>query len=64
MEQNLAIRRLPDKLFEEVDALETKRGGPTRFLDPGKHLGFDIFDEDEDQPVGNGAPWDWWDIYM
>lgn len=58
MEENLAIKRLPDELFEEVDVLERKRGGPTRFLDPSKHLGFDIFDEEEDQPVGNGAPWD------
>lgn len=58
MEENLAIKRLPDELLEEVDALERKRGGPTRFLDPSKHLGFDIFDEEEDQPVGNGAPWD------
>ena len=58
MEQNLGIKRLPDELFEEVDGLSEKRDRPMRFLDPSRHLGFDIFDEEEDQPVGSGAPWD------
>lgn len=57
MEQNLQLRRLPDDLFRVVDNLSVKRG-PLRFLDPSYHLGFDIFDEEADQPVANSAPWD------
>jgi len=57
MAQNLHIRRLPDDLFNIVDNISSKRG-PIRFLDPGRHLGFDIFDEEHDQPTANSAPWD------
>lgn len=55
--QNIKVKRLPDNLFQIVDSLSTKRG-PIRFLDPRRHLGFDIFDETADQPTGNTAPWD------
>ncbi len=58
MRQNLRLQQLPDDLWDEVDGLSMKRGGPLRFLDPSTHLGFDIFDEDDDQPVENSAPWD------
>ena len=57
MAQNLHIKRLPDDLFNIVDNLSLKRG-PVRFLDPSRHLGFDIFDEENDQPTANSAPWD------
>ncbi len=57
MRQNLQVRRLPDEVFERVESVSSSPG-PVRFLDPGKHLGFDIFDEERDEPVGNGAPWD------
>lgn len=57
LKQNLALTRLSDELFSAVDHLSS-RSGPIRFLDPGRHLGFDIFDEENDQPVGNTAPWD------
>ncbi|KAI0378273.1 aldo-keto reductase [Hypomontagnella monticulosa] len=57
MEQNLRLKRLPDDMFLVVDQLSLKRG-PLRFLDPSRHLGFDIFDEERDQPVGDSAPWD------
>ncbi|KAK0619030.1 aldo-keto reductase [Immersiella caudata] len=57
MIQNLEVRRLPDDLFNVVDNLSAK-SGPIRFLDPSRHLGFDIFDEVNDQPTGNSAPWD------
>lgn len=57
MEQNLKLRRLPQELFDTVDQLSTQRG-PIRFLDPSRHLGFDIFDEDKDQPVATYAAWD------
>jgi diketogulonate reductase-like aldo/keto reductase len=59
MTQNLQLKRLPDDLFDAVDTLSTKRlRGPIRFLDPSRHIGFDIFDEEHDQPVADSAPWD------
>ncbi|KAK4233905.1 NADP-dependent oxidoreductase domain-containing protein [Achaetomium macrosporum] len=54
MKQNMQLKRLPDDLFEAVDTLSTKRG-PLRFLDPSRHIGFDIFDEENDQPVLESA---------
>ncbi|KAL6700737.1 NADP-dependent oxidoreductase domain-containing protein [Trichoderma pleuroticola] len=57
MEQNLHLKRLSDDDFRTVDRLSAQRG-PVRFLDPSRHLGFDIFDEDNDQPVADSAPWD------
>ncbi|SPN96708.1 probable GCY1 Galactose-induced protein of aldo/keto reductase family [Cephalotrichum gorgonifer] len=58
MRQNLDLKRLPEDVFEIVDKISVDRGGPIRFLDPSAHLGFDIFDEEDDQPTGNTAPWD------
>ena len=57
MVQNLQIKRLPYDLFNIVNNLSLKQG-PVRFLDPSSHLGFDIFDEETDQPTANSAPWD------
>ncbi|KAM0450830.1 hypothetical protein ACHAO4_006221 [Trichoderma viride] len=57
LQQNFQLTRLSDEDFHAVDQLSSERG-PVRFLDPSQHLGFDIFDEEKDQPVANGAPWD------
>ncbi|KAH0497860.1 hypothetical protein TgHK011_005142 [Trichoderma gracile] len=57
MKQNLELMRLSDEDFRAVDQLASERG-PVRFLDPSRHLGFDIFDEGNDQPLANSAPWD------
>lgn len=57
MTQNLGLQLLPKHLFNVVNQLSSERG-PLRFLDPGCHLGCDIFDEENDQPVMNSAPWD------
>lgn len=57
MQQNLETKRLSDEHFRRIDRLFEEKG-PLRFLDPSRHLGFDIFDEDEDQPTGDVAPWD------
>ncbi|PTB69394.1 aldo-keto reductase [Trichoderma citrinoviride] len=57
MKQNLELTRLSDEDFRVVDQLAAERG-PVRFLDPSRHLGFDIFDEENDQPLANSAPWD------
>ncbi|KAL7934078.1 aldo-keto reductase [Trichoderma chlorosporum] len=57
MKQNLHLTRLSDDDFRTVDQLSSERGS-VRFLDPSRHLGFDIFDEEHDQPVTDSAPWD------
>ncbi len=57
MEQNLRFERLPTDACDAIDHLFEKRG-QVRFLDPSRHLGFDIFDERNDQPVADKAPWD------
>lgn len=56
MKQNLQLRKLPDAVFNMVDQLSSAHG-PVRFLDPSRHLGFDIFDEENDQPLENRVPW-------
>jgi diketogulonate reductase-like aldo/keto reductase len=57
LQQNIQLTRLSDEDFHAVDQLSFERGA-VRFLDPSRHLGFDIFDEENDQPVANYAPWD------
>ncbi|KAK4175487.1 putative alcohol dehydrogenase [Triangularia setosa] len=57
LEQNLHLTRLPDDLFAVMNAISSEKG-PIRFLDPSRHICFDIFDEEKDQPVKNKAPWD------
>lgn len=57
MRQNLQLKRLPEDSFRLMELLSSNHG-PIRFLDPRRHLGFDIFDEEQDQPVSNSAPWD------
>jgi diketogulonate reductase-like aldo/keto reductase len=57
MKQNLQLKKLPDDLFNAVENLASTHG-EVRFLDPSPHLGFNIFDEEVDQPVANSAPWD------
>lgn len=57
MKQNIQLKKLPEDLFHSVNELSAERG-PIRFMNPNPHLGFDIFDEELDQPVANSAPWD------
>ena len=57
MKQNLQLKQLPSDAFSMVNSLTAQRGS-LRFLDPSRHLGFDIFDEENDEPVANSAPWD------
>lgn len=63
-----SLPKLPDDILQRLQdlasAIAVNAGGDAikdkgiRFLNPSKHLGFDIFDEEEDQPVGDRAPWD------
>ncbi|KAL7896628.1 aldo-keto reductase [Trichoderma sp. SZMC 28014] len=57
LQQNIQLTRLSDEDFRAVDQLSSEHGS-VRYLDPSQHLGFDIFDEENDQPVANSAPWD------
>lgn len=57
MRQNLDLKRLPEDVFEVIEKITADKS-PIRFLDPSAHLGFDIFDEENDQPIGDTAPWD------
>lgn len=50
MRQNLELEALDDDVFKAVDNI-VKETGPIRFLNPSRHIGFDIFDEENDQPV-------------
>lgn len=51
MRENLELgARLDDDVFEGVNEIVKERG-PIRFLNPQGHIGFDIFDEEKDQPV-------------
>ncbi|KAM0177488.1 hypothetical protein ACHAPC_008782 [Botrytis cinerea] len=59
LSENLCTAPLSEEHFAIIDGLATTiESGPVRYLDPSKHLGFDIFDEKLDQPVENQAPWD------
>ncbi|TLS25902.1 hypothetical protein PpBr36_07276 [Pyricularia pennisetigena] len=58
MRSNMEVRMLPDESFNLVDGLAAARvGGSVRFLEPSLHVGFDIFDEENDQPIADAAPW-------
>ncbi|KAI0120595.1 aldo-keto reductase [Xylariales sp. AK1849] len=57
MLQNRELFCLSHADFQVVEQLSLRKG-PVRFLDPSPHIGFDIFDEENDQPVDNKAPWD------
>ncbi|TRX97655.1 hypothetical protein FHL15_001410 [Xylaria flabelliformis] len=57
LRQNLQLFRLCDTDFRSIEDLLSQRG-PIRFLDPSPHIGFDIFDEENDQPTADKAPWD------
>ncbi|KAI1190696.1 hypothetical protein F5B17DRAFT_51600 [Nemania serpens] len=57
LRQNLQLFRLCDTDFQSIEHLSSQRG-PVRFLDPSPHIGFDIFDEENDQPTADKAPWE------
>ncbi|KAK7991738.1 hypothetical protein PG988_000532 [Apiospora saccharicola] len=57
LRENLNLFSLPEVDFQKVNQLSHKTGA-IRFLNPKPHIGFDIFDEENDEPVDNKAPWD------
>jgi alcohol dehydrogenase (NADP+) len=50
LEENLGLFRLNNEHFDRISSL-SRETGPIRYLDPQDYIGFDIFDELEDQPV-------------
>ncbi|GKZ83446.1 hypothetical protein AnigIFM56816_008539 [Aspergillus niger] len=50
MVENLDLKQLPDKDMETISDLSKKKG-EVRYLDRKNHIGFDIFDEQHDQPA-------------
>lgn len=48
--ENLKVFRLSQEDFDLVDGLKTHET-QVRYLDPRDYIGFDIFDEEKDQPV-------------
>ena len=57
LKENITLARLNDEHFVVVDKL-TEGRGTTRYLDPTAHIGFDIFNEERDEPLEDKAPWD------
>lgn len=55
--ENLGLFRLRDESFREINELSSKTG-TVRYLDPSAHVGFDVFNELDDEPVMDCAPWD------
>jgi len=49
--ENLSLFKLSNEHFERISLLSSETGS-VRYLDPQDYIGFDIFDELEDQPVG------------
>ncbi|KAL8792670.1 MAG: hypothetical protein Q9195_004730 [Heterodermia aff. obscurata] len=50
LEENKQLSRLDDTVMNTINQL-AETNGQIRFLDPRNHIGFDIFDESEDQPT-------------
>lgn len=55
--ENIGLSRLSEEHCEKIDRL-SQESGNVRYLDPAGHIGFDIFNEEADEPVWNSAPWD------
>ena len=50
MAENLGLFALSEEHMEMITTLASKYG-EVRYLDPRHHIGFDVFDENIDQPV-------------
>jgi len=48
--ENLQLFRLASEHFDRITSL-SRETGIVRYLNPKDYIGFDIFDETEDQPV-------------
>ncbi|KAI9688306.1 MAG: hypothetical protein M1820_010275 [Bogoriella megaspora] len=50
LKENIRVFKLTENQFQRIMVLPDSHG-TVRYLDPRNHIGFDIFDEIEDQPV-------------
>lgn len=50
MIENMSLFTLRDEDLEKINRISEETGS-VRFLDPRNHIGFDIFDEESDEPV-------------
>jgi alcohol dehydrogenase (NADP+) len=50
MAENLSLFTLSEEHMERINMLASKYG-EVRYLDPRYHIGFDVFDENIDQPM-------------
>ncbi|KAG8527390.1 uncharacterized protein KY384_007542 [Bacidia gigantensis] len=53
MIENRDLFRLTDEDMGRINDIAGKKGA-VRFMDPRNHIGFDIFDEESDQPTEEG----------
>jgi diketogulonate reductase-like aldo/keto reductase len=51
--ENLQLFRLASEHFERISSLSHETA-TVRYLDPKDYIGFDVFDETEDQPEEQG----------
>lgn len=52
LSKNLKLSALQAEQMHEISSLGSTVG-PIRYLDPREHIGFDVFDEENDQPVAD-----------
>ena len=50
MAENQTLLKLEEKHFDRINRIAEERG-TVRYLDPKEYVGFDIFNEDTDEPV-------------
>ena len=55
LKENRQIFKLDKRVMNIIDLLAESRGH-VRYLDPSRHIGFDIFDESCDQPIAGNEP--------
>ena len=55
MKGNRQIFKLDKRAMNIIDLLAESRG-QVRYLDPSRHIGFDIFDESCEQPIVGNEP--------
>ena len=53
MVENRDLIMLTDEQMDRINRLADEKGS-VRFLDPREYLGFNIFDEEHDEPVESG----------
>ena len=53
---NLELSKLSEPDTETINSIK-QEGNYVRFLDPKDYLGFDVFNEEADEPIADKSPW-------